>query len=84
MHIPQSQRWDAAYQKEAIDLNFKLIEQAVSEKKELIIFPESAFPLYLNRAPALIKALKEYSHNPATLSTLAAAAYSMMALMLAC
>lgn len=45
MHIPQSQRWDAAYQKEAIDLNFKLIEQAISEKKELIIFPESAFPL---------------------------------------
>lgn len=63
MHIPQSQRWDAAYQKEAIDLNLKLIEQAVSEKKELIIFPESAFPLYLNRAPALIEALKKYSHN---------------------
>lgn len=63
MHIPQSQRWDAAYQKEAIDLNFKLIEQAISEKKELIIFPESAFPLYLNRAPALIEALKNYSHK---------------------
>lgn len=63
MHIPQSQRWDAAYQKEAIDLNFALIEQAIAQNKELIIFPESAFPLYLNRAPRLIEALKNYSQQ---------------------
>lgn len=63
MHIPQSQRWDAAYQKQAIDLNFALIEQAIMQNKELIIFPESAFPLYLNRAPALVDALKKYSHK---------------------
>lgn len=63
MHIPQSQRWDAKYQQEAIDLNFGLIEDAISEKKALIIFPESAFPLYLNRAPRLIEALKTYSQQ---------------------
>ncbi|WP_263833261.1 apolipoprotein N-acyltransferase [Sulfurospirillum oryzae] len=63
MHIPQSQRWDAKYQQEAIDLNFALIEKAIVEKKELIIFPESAFPLYLNRAPRLIEALKNYSER---------------------
>ena len=63
MHIPQSQRWDAAYQKEAIDLNFALIEQAIAAHKELIIFPESAFPLYLNRASGLIDALKNYSQK---------------------
>lgn len=61
MHIPQSQRWDAAYQKEAIALNFRLIEEAIEEEKELIIFPESAFPLYLNRAPKIMEALKAYS-----------------------
>ena len=63
MHIPQSQRWDAKYQQEAIDLNFGLIEDAISENKALIIFPESAFPLYLNRAPRLIEALKTYSQQ---------------------
>ena len=63
MHIPQSQRWDAKYQQEAIDLNFGLIEDAIAEKKALIIFPESAFPLYLNRAPRLIEALKTYSQQ---------------------
>ena len=58
MHIPQSQRWDAKYQQEAIDLNFGLIEDAISEKKALIIFPESSFTLYLNRAPRLIEEFK--------------------------
>lgn len=63
MHIPQSQRWDAKYQQAAIDQNIALIEQAIAQNKELIIFPESAFPLYLNRAPRLIETLKTYSHN---------------------
>lgn len=63
MHIPQSQRWDEKYQQEAINLNFALIEQAIAQNKELIIFPESAFPLYLNRAHRLIEALKAYSQK---------------------
>ncbi|ATB70114.1 apolipoprotein N-acyltransferase [Sulfurospirillum diekertiae] len=63
MNIPQSQRWDEAYQQKAIDLNFALIEKAIAEHKELIILPESAFPLYLNRAPRLIASLKKYSEQ---------------------
>ncbi len=63
MNIPQSQRWDAAYQQKSIDLNFALIEKAIAEHKELIILPESAFPLYLNRAPRLIESLKKYSEQ---------------------
>lgn len=61
MNIPQSQRWDIAYQEKAINLNFALIEQAILNEKDLIIFPESAFPLYLNLEPALIEKLKNYS-----------------------
>ena len=63
MNTPQSQRWDAAYQKEAIALNFKLIEQAIAENKELIILPETAFPLYLNQASKITDTLRDYSHN---------------------
>ena len=39
MNIPQSQRWDKQYQQEAIELNFSLIEKAISKGKELIILP---------------------------------------------
>ena len=63
MNIPQSQRWDAAYQQKAIDLNFALIEEAIAQHKALIIFPESAFPLYLNKASRLIEELKTYSEK---------------------
>jgi len=63
MHIEQSKRWDKAYQKDAIDANFALIEEAIANKKELIILPESAFPLYLNHEEALIEKLKAYSYS---------------------
>jgi len=63
MHIEQSKRWDKAYQQEAIDANFALIEAAIADKKELIILPESAFPLYLNLEEVLIEKLKAYSHT---------------------
>lgn len=68
MHIPQSQRWDEAYQHEAILLNFKLIETAIKEGKELIVLPESAFPLYLNREAFLIEKLSLYSHQIAIIT----------------
>ena len=63
MHVLQSQRWDKAYQHDAISLNFKLIEEAIEAKKELIVLPESAFPLYLNRESFLMEKLLEYSQH---------------------
>jgi len=63
MHIEQSKRWDKAYQQEAIDTNFVLIEEAIANKKQLIILPESAFPLYLNMEEDLVEKLKNYSHT---------------------
>lgn len=63
MHIEQSKRWDKAYQQEAIELNFSLIEGAIEKGKKLIIFPESAFPLYLNMDEMLMDMLKNYSHQ---------------------
>lgn len=68
MHIPQSQRWDKNYQHEAILLNFKLIEEAIEQGKELIVLPESAFPLYLNREEFLVDKLLSYSHQIAIIT----------------
>lgn len=63
LQIEQSKRWDKAYQNEAIMLNFTLIEKAIANKDSLIILPESAFPLYLNKEEALIAELKAYSEK---------------------
>ena len=63
MHIPQSQRWDKAYQQKAISLNFSYIEKAIEEGKKLIVLPESAFPLYLNQEPFILDALRSYSYH---------------------
>jgi apolipoprotein N-acyltransferase len=63
MHVPQSQRWDKAYQEAALHQNFALIEEAIAQGKQLIILPESAFPMYLNLAPAVIEKLLAYSKD---------------------
>ena len=63
MHIEQSKRWDKAYQNEAILLNFSFIEEAIAKGDSLIILPESAFPLYLNKDKTLIAELKAYSEK---------------------
>ena len=68
MHIPQSQRWDKNYQHEAILLNFKMIEEAIEQGKELIVLPESAFPLYLNREEFLVDKLLSYSNQIAIIT----------------
>lgn len=39
------------------------ILEAIKEKKELIIFPETAFAFALNKSPYYIQALKELSHK---------------------
>ena len=63
MHIPQAKLWEKEHQDEIILLDFKLIEEAIKAQKELIVLPESAFPLYLNREPFLIDKLLEYSKS---------------------
>lgn len=63
MHVPQSQRWDKAYQEAALEQNFHLIETAIEAGDDLIVLPESAFPMYLNLAPAVIDKLKFYSRS---------------------
>lgn len=63
MHVPQSQRWDKAYQQAALEQNFQLIEHAIEQGNQLIVLPESAFPMYLNLAPTVIEQLKAYSRK---------------------
>lgn len=58
--IPQDLKWDQASFNDVVLKNLEKIRQAKEESKEMIIFPETAFPTLLNRDLGLIEILKEY------------------------
>lgn len=60
-HISQEHKWDKKYKKVIIKNNFKEIEAAIDNKYDLIILPETAFPLILNHQSTLLNKLLLYS-----------------------
>jgi len=60
-HIPQNLKWKKEYIIKEINDNFNYINKAIKKKYEVVILPESAFPLALNLYPNLIKELKQLS-----------------------
>ncbi|WP_458699703.1 apolipoprotein N-acyltransferase [Sulfurospirillum sp. 1307] len=63
INLEQDKKWDKKYQQEIIETNFLIIKKAIQNKKDLIILPESAFPLYLNLHVELVEKLKKLSHK---------------------
>ncbi|UFS63028.1 apolipoprotein N-acyltransferase [Sulfurimonas sp. HSL-3221] len=61
--VPQELKWEKAYQVPTILGNFARIDDAAAEGYDLIILPESVFPLFLNKAPELIDELKARSEK---------------------
>ncbi|WP_456485876.1 apolipoprotein N-acyltransferase [Hydrogenimonas sp.] len=59
--IDQAKKWNPRYKDAIIGLNFQTIENAIERKKEAIVLPESAFPLYLNRDTELMERLLKLS-----------------------
>lgn len=62
-NIAQENRWDKKYQHSIIENNLIEIEKAIKNKKDVIIFPETAFPLILNQNEYLYNRLIKYSKN---------------------
>jgi len=60
--IEQSKKWNRTYKQEIIQDNLSAIENAILNKKDLIILPETAFPLVLNRTHNVNNKLLEISH----------------------
>jgi apolipoprotein N-acyltransferase len=48
-HITQSEKWNNRYKKTIIDDNFSAIQKAINHQNDLIVLPETAFPIVLNR-----------------------------------
>ncbi|SFV68082.1 Apolipoprotein N-acyltransferase [hydrothermal vent metagenome] len=76
--IKQEYKWTREARKPTINMIMTHINTAIEEEQELIVFPESVFPLYMNHNPELIQKLlslskkisivagsllREYNHN---------------------
>ena len=53
------EKWNPSLQPQQYQRLFEEIDEAVSAGKDLVILPESAFPLFLNRDPVLFDMLKQ-------------------------
>lgn len=61
--IDQDTKWLKESLKPTIELSFKEIKSAIKNGYDLIVFPESFYPIYMNRNPGLINDLKYLSKN---------------------
>jgi len=60
---PVDEKWIPQFKQKHIDEVFINIQEAIREKKEIVVFPESVFALYLNQEINILTALKSYSEH---------------------
>lgn len=60
-NVSQDIKWEKAHAQNIIHENIVLIDKAMISKKDVIVLPENAFPLFLNLEPNLLNLLKERS-----------------------
>ena len=61
--IEQSTKWNKRYKEKIVQDNLVAIQNAISEEFDLIIMPETAFPLVLNKTHGLETKLVELSYE---------------------
>ena len=62
-NIKQDKKWLRETLRPTILLIYKEILDATKEGYDVVVFPESVFPLYMNRNPVLIEQLQRLSRN---------------------
>lgn len=67
-HIPQEIRWEREARARIIEENLKRIDAAILEGKALILFPETAFPLLLNKEDWVLERLAQKSQEIAIIT----------------
>ena len=63
MMIKQDLKWQKEYVNDLIENNFLQIEEAIKNKKDLIVLPETTFAFILNRKTEILERLLELSYN---------------------
>ncbi len=61
--IKQEEKWIPRNKNRIIEENLHFIEKAIQEKYDLVVLPESAFPLFMNTHPRLASKLKQLSYK---------------------
>ncbi len=59
--IPQDKKWDPRYLQKIVKINFEIIDNAIKNRYDLVVLPESAFPMYLNIEDDILTILKQKS-----------------------
>ncbi|MDR2341573.1 MAG: apolipoprotein N-acyltransferase [Campylobacteraceae bacterium] len=66
--ISQNDKWENENIIKSVKNNFDMIEKAIKNKKRLIILPETAFALYLNKNEVIVEKLLKYSEDIAIIA----------------
>jgi len=61
--IKQDFKWKREALNPTVKMIYKEIKGAIKEKYDVIVFPESVFPLFMNRSPKLLGSLLYFSKN---------------------
>ena len=61
--IPQAEKWEINTRSQTVNANFLAIEEAIKEGYELVVLPESIFPLFLNHHPLIEGELRALSYK---------------------
>jgi len=61
--IKQEYKWTRAALMPTVYMAFQKIQQAVDEGYDVVVLPESVFPLFMNQTPGLIKQLLKFSQK---------------------
>lgn len=61
--IAQDKKWQKESLSPTIELVFKEIREAKENGYDVVIFPESVFPFFMNKAPLIFKELKKDSND---------------------
>ena len=61
--VPQEQKWKRENLLPTIQYIYSEIERAIAEKYDVVVLPESVFPIYMNQYPHIIEKLKKFSYE---------------------
>jgi apolipoprotein N-acyltransferase len=62
-HTSVEDKWDKSKHQAQFDVILRTIDQAIADKKKLIILPESVFPIFLNRSSELLALLEKKAQS---------------------
>jgi len=62
-NIKQEEKWKPSQLTPTVKLVYNEIQKAIDEKYDIVVLPESVFPLYMNKNPLLMEQLLLISHK---------------------